>query len=56
MKVVTVNVDESPGTPARFGVRAIPNLVVLRAGRVAEQIVGAVAKSRLVQAIEAAIA
>jgi len=53
---VTVNVEESPGTPGRFGVRAIPNLVLVREGRVAEQIVGAVAESRLVQAVEAAIA
>jgi len=33
-------------------VRAIPNLVLLVNGRVAEQIVGAVPRARLVQAVE----
>ena len=42
----------SPVAVARFGVRAIPNLVLVRSGRVAEQIVGAVPRARLVEAIE----
>jgi len=37
---------------ARFGVRAIPNLVLVRSGRVAEQLVGVVPRARLVEAIE----
>jgi len=51
-----VNADETPAIAARFGVRGIPNLIVLRDGRVLEQILGAVPKRRLVQALDAALA
>ena len=51
-----MNADESPAIAARFGVRGIPNLIVLREGRVMEQILGAVPKSRLVRALDAALA
>ena len=42
--------------PARYGVRGIPNLVIVKGGEVKEQIVGAVPKGRLVQAVDSAIA
>jgi len=48
-----VNADENPATLARYGVRAIPNLILVRAGQVTEQIVGAVTKGRLVKSIDA---
>jgi thioredoxin 1 len=51
LKVVKMNVDDNPQTPARYGVRGIPNLIVFQGGHVKEQIVGAVAKDRLVKAI-----
>ena len=42
-----VDVDAAPGVSARFGVRGVPTLLVLRAGeRVAEQ-VGALPPERL---------
>ena len=41
IKVVKVNVDESPTLAARFGASSIPLLVVLRGGEVAERILGA---------------
>ncbi len=51
LKVAKINVDENPLTPSRYGVRGIPNLLILKGGTVREQIVGAAPKSRLVQAI-----
>ncbi len=51
LKVVKMNVDDNPNTPARFGVRSIPNLLLIEGGQVKDQIVGAVPKSRLVAAI-----
>jgi len=51
LKVVKLNVDDNPQTPARYGVRGIPNLILFQGGQVKEQIVGAVAKDRLVRAI-----
>jgi thioredoxin 1 len=56
LKVVKVNVDDNPMTPARFGVRGIPNLIIVKNGQVAEQIVGAVPKQHLVRAVDSAIA
>lgn len=56
LKVVKMNVDDNPQTPSRFGVRGIPNLLLVRDGQVKEQIVGAVPKSHLVKAVDTAIA
>ncbi|MGH7847417.1 MAG: thioredoxin [Candidatus Binatia bacterium] len=52
LKVTKMNVDENPVTPSRYGVRGIPNLLLIKNGAVKEQIVGAVAKAKLVDAIE----
>jgi len=46
-KVVKVNVDESPRTAARFGVQAIPTLIVLRGPLEVDRIVGPVSKQEL---------
>ena len=51
-----MNVDDNPQTPARFGVRGIPNLILFKDGEVKDQIVGAVPKAKLVQAIDSALA
>jgi thioredoxin 1 len=55
LKVTKLNVDEHPATASRYGIRGIPNLIILKAGAVKEQIVGAVPKARLVSAIEKAL-
>ena len=55
LKVVKINVDDNPETPARYGVRGIPNLLIIRSGQVKEQIVGAVPKSHLVRAVDSAL-
>lgn len=56
LKVVKMNVDDNPETPARYGVRGIPNLLIIRNGQVKEQIVGAVPKGHLVRAVDNALA
>jgi thioredoxin 1 len=56
LKVVKINVDDNPEIPARYGVRGIPNLLIIRSGQVKEQIVGAVPKSHLVRAVDSALA
>ena len=56
LKVVKINVDDNPQTPARYGVRGIPNLIVIKDGEVKQQIVGAVPKAQLVKAIDSALA
>ncbi len=52
LKVVKLNVDDNPKTPANYNVRGIPNLILFKAGEVQEQIVGAVPRSRLEAAIQ----
>ncbi len=52
LKVVKMNVDDNPRTPSQYGVRGIPNLVLFKGGKVQEQVVGAVPKAQLAQAVE----
>ena len=40
LKVVKMNVDESPGTPQRYSIRSIPTLIFFKDGKVVEQLVG----------------
>jgi thioredoxin 1 len=56
LKVVKVNVDDNPQAPQRFGVRGIPNLLIVKDGAVKDQIIGAVPKAQLVKAVDTAIA
>ena len=42
--VVQVNTDENPGLARRFGIRGIPALFVLKAGKVVDQKVGGMDK------------
>jgi thioredoxin 1 len=51
MKFTKCNVDDNPVTPGNFGIRSIPTLIFFKDGEVSEQIVGAVAKSKLEAAI-----
>jgi thioredoxin 1 len=51
LKVAKLNVDNNPATASRYGVRGIPTLLILKGGTVKDQVVGAVAKAKLVQAI-----
>lgn len=55
-KFVKINVDDNPQAPARYGVRGIPNLVIVKGGQVKDQIIGAVPKGHLVRALDGAIA
>ena len=47
LKVVKVNVDENPALAQTFDARSIPTLIVMKAGRPLDRIVGALPKSDL---------
>jgi thioredoxin 1 len=47
VKFTKCNVDDNPVTPGKFGIKSIPTLIFFKEGKVAEQIVGIVAKSKL---------
>ncbi len=48
-----VNVDESPGLAARYGVRSIPTILFVRGGKVVDQVIGAVPKAQLKKKLDA---
>ncbi len=48
-----VNVDENPETAAKFMVRSIPTLLVLKGGEIVDKQVGAVPKSTLADKLDA---
>jgi thioredoxin 1 len=47
VKIAKMNVDENSSTPSKFGIRAIPTLILFRNGEVVEQITGAVSKGSI---------
>ena len=51
-----MNVDENPATASQLGVRAVPTILLFKGGVVQEQIVGAVPRGRLLEAIRRVIA
>ncbi len=55
LKVLKMNVDENPGPPGKYGIRAIPTLILYKGGDVMEQVTGAVSKANLKQMIEKAV-
>ncbi|HAY48614.1 MULTISPECIES: thioredoxin TrxA [Thalassospira] len=55
LKIAKVNIDENPNTPAKYGVRGIPTLMIFKGGEVAAMKVGALPKSALVDWINQSI-
>ena len=55
LKVVKVNIDESPDAPTKYGVRSIPTLLLFRDGKVIGQTIGALPKSELAKWVESSV-
>jgi thioredoxin 1 len=55
VKVGKVNVDDNPATPAKYGVRGIPTVILFKEGKVVDQVVGAVPKAQLDALIKKAL-
>ena len=55
VKIVKVNVDENPNSPAQMGVRGIPALFVFKDGEVVSNKAGAAPKAAIKSWIEDAI-
>jgi thioredoxin 1 len=51
VRVGKMDVDKSPITPQRFGVRGIPTLLIFKNGQVQEQIVGYVGRDVIEKAL-----
>jgi thioredoxin 2 len=55
IKVAKLNIDENPRTAARFGVQSIPTLLVLRAGKEVDRLVGVQPKQEILRRLENAL-
>ncbi len=51
-RVVKVNVDDNPGVAQRYGIKGIPTLILFKAGKEAERVVGATSKEVISRLIE----
>ena len=52
VRVGKLNVDENPATAARFNVRSIPTLLVLKAGQEVDRIVGVQPKAEIARRLQ----
>ena len=52
LTVAKVNIDDSPRTPGKYGVRGIPTLILFKGGELAATKVGALSKSQLTSFID----
>jgi thioredoxin-like negative regulator of GroEL len=55
VRVAKLNTDDNPVTAARFNVRSIPTLLLLRNGREVDRIVGVQPKAEIVRRLQLAI-
>ncbi|MFK8000982.1 MAG: thioredoxin [Polyangiales bacterium] len=55
VKVRMVDIDESPGTAAKYGVRGVPTLKVFKNGEIVAEQVGAAPKAKIQALIERAL-
>lgn len=56
IRVAKLDVDNNPKSAMKFGIRAIPTMIMFKDGEVSDQITGAVGKAQLEKAIKKALA
>jgi thioredoxin 2 len=55
VRVAKLNIDENPQTTARFDVRSVPTLLVMKDGREVDRLVGALPKQEIMRRLQAFI-
>jgi thioredoxin 1 len=55
VKIVKLNVDENPGTAAKYGIMSIPTLMLFKNGKLESSQLGAAPKQKLEQWIKTAV-
>ena len=53
VSLAKVNVDEHPALAARYGIRSIPTILLMKEGAVVDQVIGAVPKAQLKKKLDA---
>ncbi len=51
VKIAKMNVDNSPATPGKFSIKAIPTLIMFKNGEAVDRITGAAGKAQLQELI-----
>ena len=54
VQIAKMNVDDNPATPGKFGIRAIPTLILFKNGEILDQVTGAVGKAQLLDLLNKA--
>jgi thioredoxin 1 len=49
LTIAKLNIDDSPTTPSRYGVRGIPTMMLFKGGQLASMKVGAMPKSKIAE-------
>ena len=55
IKVGKLNTDENQVTASKYGIMSIPSLLIFKEGKVADQIIGAVPKTKIKAAIDSVV-
>jgi len=55
LRVAKLNIDDNPQTAARFGVRSIPTLLILKNGREVDRIVGVQPREAILNKLQSVI-
>jgi thioredoxin 1 len=56
IKVFKMNVDENPATPAKYGIRGIPTVILFNKGEVVDRAIGAQPKANIDNLIKKVVA
>jgi thioredoxin 1 len=56
VKVFKLNVDENPATPAKYGIRGIPTVILFNKGEVVDRAIGAQPKASIDNLIKKVVA
>jgi len=52
VKVVKLNVDENPNSPAQYGIRGIPTMILFKDGQPVDQVSGNLPKEEIMALLE----
>lgn len=55
VKITKLNIDDNPNVPGKYGIRAIPTIMIFKNGEVAATQTGALPKNKLADWIKSAI-
>ena len=55
-KICKLDVDAAQKTAQEYGIRSIPTLLIFNAGKVADQVIGAVPKGQITQKLDGVLA